>query len=194
MSRKHVWAGLGSIALLSGAVAAHPHDGPELDDRFAAMAPLVGYEWTIDAKWADGTEIKARNQYRMGLNGQFVVADTFAADAGGPEYHRYHTIYTIDPRSRELIAHGFTFDGTAAVVEFELTESDDGDTVLQATTENPGGLLRQSIEIEGDRYVWNVWMQPAGMDEWMPMMTDGVWKRGEALDHGHDHDHDHGHH
>ncbi len=154
---------------------------PALADRFGAIAPLVGYEWTIDTQWTDGTALRARNQYRVGLNGQFVVADLFTSDAGREEYHRYHTVFVIDPGTGELKAHGFTFDGTASVVGFEIKASDDGDTVLEAITDNPGGRLRQSIELEGERYIWNVWFQPAGSDDWMPMMVDGVWNRGKKL-------------
>lgn len=154
---------------------------PALADRFDALAPLVGYEWTIDTQWTDGTALRARNQYRLGLNGQFVVADTYAADAGGEEYHRYHTVYVADPGTGDLIAHGFSFDGTASAVDFEILTSDEGNTVLQAVIENPAGHLKQSIELEGDQYTWNVWFQPTGGDAWRPMMVDGVWKRGKKL-------------
>lgn len=168
-------------AVALAATAAEDHAPPALADRFDAIAPLVGYEWTIDTKWTDGSALRARNQYRVGLNGQFVVADTYASEAGGDEYHRYHTVYVIDPNTGDLNAHGFSFDGTAAVVAFDIKASDDGDTVLEAITDNPAGQLKQSIELEGAHYTWNVWFRPTGAEEWAPMMVNGVWKRGKKL-------------
>ncbi|MEL7474061.1 MAG: hypothetical protein AAGK04_12155 [Planctomycetota bacterium] len=173
-------AAIGAITIASG--VREEDAKPKLADRFEALAPLVGYEWHVNEKWADGTTLEAKTEYRVGMAGQFIVSDTWARDNGGEWYHRYHNIYVIDPNTGEHSSVGVTFDGTSSSVTFDVKKSDDGDTLIEYNSEMQGGVLRQTLEIEQDQLLWNVWMKPGGAPDFMPLMTDGVWRRGKKLD------------
>jgi|GEM_PF-3573186 len=159
-------------------------DSVEFPDRpttlsgpIAAMNHFLG-EWTIDATWADGSTLQARNVYTVGVNGKFLEAVTHANDNSQGEYARYFTVYAHDAESDRLIGHGFDFSGQYVPVEFEL--SDDG-RILETETmmgEGPAAAtLRQKLTFTSDdAYRWQVWMKPAGAPEFMPMM-DGTWNR-----------------
>ncbi|MFG0306809.1 MAG: hypothetical protein ACF8Q5_11410 [Phycisphaerales bacterium JB040] len=154
-----------------------PERPDALSGPVAAMSRFLG-EWTIDADWADGSTLQARNVFTVGVNGKFLEAVTYANDNSQGEYARYFTVYAHDAETDRLVGHGFDFAGSYSPVAFELSE--DG-RVLE--TENPMGegdsapTLRQRLTFTSDdAYRWQVWMKPAGAPEFVPMM-DGVWNR-----------------
>ncbi len=160
-------------------------DSPKLDERYAVLAPLVGHAYEIDGAWADGSPIWARNEYRVGLNGQFVESKVIAINEDGEKYQRYLTVMSIDKETGEFTSYGFTYDGTARAITNEIRESDDGDPVLFAewNTSMPTGemTIRQEVELKGDRYLWRVWARPAGSEASWNQMMDGAWIRKERL-------------
>ena len=148
-----------------------------LAEPVADLSRFLG-EWTIDATWADGSTLQARNIFSVGLNGQFMEATTFANDNNQGEYARYFSVYAYDADADQFIGHGFDFAGTYAPVEFDL---EDNGRIM--TMENPMGgaenapILRQRIEFTSDdTYRWQVWMQAPGTNTFAPMM-DGTWHR-----------------
>ena len=166
------WAGEGS--------------GQELPPAFAALRPLVGYAWEIEATWSNGNALKARNEYRVGLNGNFVTADTFVSDAGGPEYQRYHSVFARHPsRAGVLQIHGFTYDGSVDVADMEIIDDGGAFPLMRVSGERklPDGSLvslRQEIRMtSATAFTWKVWLvSPEGESQLM----DGVYRRGRTLD------------
>jgi len=162
--------GFGSLSWNDGA----------MDERFGPIGDLAGHAWEIEATWADGSPLSARNEFRQKMNGQFMEARTFANDGAGM-YERYLTIYSVVPGTGTLVAHGFTYDGTTSTQIMSRSVSDDGDPVYGAEWTAGPADMKQEIELEGDRYRWRVWTRPSDSPiEWMPLM-DGVWRRAEKL-------------
>lgn len=178
---------LASLGSGGAPTASPPSAPPELAERYALVAPLVGHAWEINGAWADGRPIWARNEWRVGLNGQFVESRIFVTDESGDNYQRYHTVMSVDADTGVYRSYGFTYDGTANVVDNETKDSPDGDPMMVAEWDTPeGGMrIRQEVEFELDRgrYLWRVWMRPAGDEaaEWAPLMVDSVWERKEKL-------------
>ncbi|MEM0982728.1 MAG: hypothetical protein AAGI17_02130 [Planctomycetota bacterium] len=170
----------GGAALGLGSVVQSTQN-EKIAPRFGPIGELAGYAWEFDGAWIDGTPLVARNEFRSKMNGQFLEASTIADDGEGP-YERYLTIYSVQPGTSTLMAHGFTFDGTVSTLEMQRSTSDDGDAVYGATWSAGPAEMKQEIEMEGDSYAWRVWTRPAGTAvEWQQIM-DGAWKRADKLD------------
>jgi len=149
----------------------------KLQGPIEKLTPLLG-AWEIDTAWADGARLWARGEFKVGLGGRFIEGHTYVKDESGKLYERYHTLYGYDAASRKYFAHGFTFDGTAKVVPFELSE-ENGKLVyasqwkLADSADAPE--IKQKITFDGvHSYHWNVWSR-TGDGEWQTMM-DGAWK------------------
>jgi hypothetical protein len=150
----------------------------ELTGSIAKMAPFLG-NWEIEAKWADGTPLWARNEYRVGIGGKFVEANTYSKDKEGNVYERYATVFGYDEKAKHYAAHGFTFDGSMKVTPFELSD-DNGHLVYSSQWKVGEGdqatEFKQSVTfLDNDSYRWLVSSRKPNAD-WEPMM-DGVWKR-----------------
>ena len=141
-----------------------------------ALAGYIG-NWEIDAEWSDGSRLWGRNEFTVGLAGQFINIDTYArdGDGDGDKYQRYFSVYAADPTTGALTAYGFNFDGTVTIVDdIELTG-----TVTDAslTTRWSAGdsEIRQTIRlISEDEYSWKVW---SGSGDGWELIMDGTWKR-----------------
>lgn len=149
-----------------------------VDGEIAKLQPWIG-NWEINSKWASGQALWARNEYRVGLGGKFVEADTYAKDGDGEPYHRYKTIFTFDESKKKFVSYGFTSDGKVQVVENKL-EQVDGKVALTSSWAMGETEVKQTVKIlNNDEYAWNVWMRPVEGDaEWAQSM-EGTWKRVE---------------
>ena len=138
---------------------------------------LAGYlgNWEIDTEWSDGSRLWGRNEFTLGLAGQFINIDTYARDGDGDKYQRYFSVYSADAETGELTAYGFNFDGTVTIVDdIELTGSVT-DATLTTRWSAGDSDIRQSIQlISKDEYTWKVWSGSG--DEW-ELIMDGTWKR-----------------
>src|SRR5437016_7442244 len=86
-----------SAALLATIAAADEKTSePKFDARLAPLARFPG-EWTVDAKWSDGSELHGRSVYEWGLGGKILKARTFVKD-GDKEYQRYESTMAWHPR------------------------------------------------------------------------------------------------
>lgn len=158
-----------TIALFADAPATAP-----AVDRAAPLAPFVG-EWTIDAEWAAGDALHARNVYSWGVGNKQLKAQTFIKMPDGKEYQRYDTVMGWHPRLKCYFVYGFGVDGN--VTEHRMDVSDDGKVFkigfapLHAGEESP---IRQTITLSAtnDTYEWVVEANNKG--EWKEMMR-GTW-------------------
>jgi len=97
-----------------------PLDGTPL----SALSGYIG-NWEIDTEWSDGSRLWGRNEFTVGLAGQFINIDTYARDGDGDKYQRYFSVYSADAETGELTAYGFNFDGTVTIVDdIELSAGD----------------------------------------------------------------------
>ena len=147
------------------------------DGPIAKLQPWVG-NWEINAEWTGGSKLWARNEYKVGLGGKFLIANTYVKDDDGKLYHRYKTIFTYSDKEKKYVSHGFTADGTVQVVENEVTEIE-GKPVITSSWEKDGTEVKQTVTMaDADGYVWKVWTRPVDQEEWKQAMT-GTWKRVE---------------
>ena len=139
-----------------------------------ALAGYIG-NWEIDTEWADGSRLWGRNEFTVGLAGQFINIDTYAQDGDGEKYQRYFSVYSADAETGELTAYGFNFDGTVTVVDdIELTG---GVADAALTTQWSAGdtRIKQTIKLlSKDAYSWKVWQ---GSEENWELIMDATWKR-----------------
>ncbi len=155
-----------------------PPAGPtELSEGpISKFQPLIGH-WEIDTTWEDGTALWAHNEYRVGMGGQFVVADTYAKDDDGKLYHRYHTVFAYDAEKKQFMSYGFTYDGTVKSLPCQVSNEDGKLSITsQWLTEGAFECKQSVVMIDDDSYKWTVWMRPHVGDEWIEAMV-GVWKR-----------------
>lgn len=57
------------------------------DGPLAKLQPWVG-NWEVNTEWEGGRKLWARNEYKIGLGGRFLIADTYTKDSDGKVYHR----------------------------------------------------------------------------------------------------------
>ncbi|MGI9518135.1 MAG: hypothetical protein ACR2NP_13860 [Pirellulaceae bacterium] len=180
--RSLMWVGLlAGIMLFGNEAFAQPPvetDAPRLKDNLEFFAPYVG-TWEIDGEWIAGGKIWARNQYSIGMNGNFFRALTWSRNEAGRVYQRYETIWRIDPESGAVQSYGFTYDGAVTVAESEIDESGEGRPVIRAQWEGDGANphIKQEVQMADDEksYHWRVWSSPDGED-WTQIM-DGIWHK-----------------
>ena len=139
-----------------------------------ALAGYIG-NWEIDTEWSDGSRLWGRNEFTVGLGGQFINIDTYARDGDGDKYQRYFSVYSANAETGALTAYGFNFDGTVTIVDdIELT-GDVGDATLTTRWSAGDADIRQSIQlISKNEYTWRVW---SGNDDEWELIMDGTWKR-----------------
>lgn len=160
---------------------------PELDPSLEVLRAYVGYAWEIDTKWESGQSLKARNEYRLGLNGKFVTADTFVDDGKGGEYQRYHSIFAKYPdRPGVMRIHGFNHDGSTDVFEMEVIPSGEGGhPTLRVRGERKGqdgkpmNLVQEIRLISDHEFTWKVIQLSDAGDQ---VLMNGSYKRTKALD------------
>lgn len=159
------------------AAAASPFDG-------TPMEKLAGYlgSWEIDATWADGNKLWARNEFTAGLGNAFLDAKTFAKDGDGEVYERYRTVFAFDAASGSFKSYGFTYDGTVSVVDSVAVAGEKGKESITSSWKAGGQELKQEVQlVDENSYTWKVYVRPTGAGEakggeWTQIM-DGVWKR-----------------
>jgi hypothetical protein len=153
--------------------------GPLTGDKAAGeskLAPLERYvgEWVVDAKWADGTPLKARNVIVWGLGKKIVQAKTFVQD-GDKEYQRYEGVMAWHPEKKSLYQVSFAFDGSISEV---LIDSKDKDTLQFGWTpfaEGKPSMVRQVLRfLDNDRFQWTVSIQDG--EQWKQLI-DATWRR-----------------
>lgn len=145
------------------------------------LAPYLG-EWEIEAAWSSGEALSATNSFEAMMGGAFVVSETRVSDNGGPEYHRYTTVFAWDAEQEQIVAHGFTSDGSVSRTPMSVDDSVEPPAITSQWRVGEGHTgvdIRQSIRlIDAGSYSWGVWTSPAALQEWNQIM-DGVWERAD---------------
>ena len=174
---------LAAIFVFGNSLICFAFDKPEPTNELASgeiskLKPFIG-NWEVTTEWANGQTLWARNEYRVGLGGKFVEADTYAKDGNGKPYHRYRTIFTYDESKKKFVSYGFTNDGTVQVVENDV-EDIDGKIALTSSWAAGKTEIKQTVrEMSDKQFGWKVWMRPAdGESDWNQSM-DAKWERVE---------------
>lgn len=137
-----------ALCTAAGSPTLAQHEGrASIDD----IARLVGGEWVIDdAQWSFGMVSDVRQVYHWGPGRASIIGDVYVSDDGGPEYHRYRTIYACAEGADTITAYTFAKDGSVAASRVHPT---DGGRVEFAAE----GPIEQSITFEGeDSFHWHV--------------------------------------
>ena len=181
--------------------ANHGHASIDLSENLKDFAPYLGV-WEVEAQWASGQTLWAKNHYRVGVGGKFVEAATWAKDRDGEVYQRYLTIFGVDSETHEIMSHGFASDGKVTQVKMEIEKPENGHSIIRSQwqpTPDNDMMIKQEVQIlDENRYRWQVW---SGQDENWTSIMEGVWQRvdeaglPEHSDHdSHTHHDNHTHH
>ena len=151
----------------------------EFNEHLTAFAPYVG-QWTCDSKWQAGSEFWAQNDYSVGMNGNFLKANTSTKNASGGIYQRYETTWLYDQKEERLETYGFAYDGTVTRTYPEIVQVDDKHPIIRSAWQQPdGSFIKQEVQMDdGEKsYQWRVWSS-SDEKEWALLM-DGVWNKSE---------------
>ena len=121
----------------------------KLVKELASFEPFLG-TWEIDAEWAGGGKLWARNVYFADLDGKLVQAQTFAKDDGGDVYQRYLSIFRWGAEKQTIMTHGFVADGKTTLTELKLKKDKDGKTYFESQwNPQPGQpmIIKQQIKL-----------------------------------------------
>jgi hypothetical protein len=169
MIRASVRAVIVLIALCAAARAQTTQPSSAVD----AVAPYIG-EWHINATWAGGNALDARNVFEWGLNKKFIVVKTFVKQEDGKEYQRYEGIYA--DHEGKLMYYNFRFDGEADVRPMECKGHNVSNSWSVSEKDGSATNLRQSVElIDDNHFRWQVATQQKD-GPWQTIM-DGTWER-----------------
>lgn len=165
-----------AVAQESSTATAQTKSRPPIKTELEGFGPFVG-TWVIDGQWIGGNKLWAKNEYSVGMNGNFIEARTFAKNQYGKIYQRYLTIWRFNPDKGSVESYGFTYDGTVTVTDSEIDNSDPAHPVIRSQWAQPdGSRIKQEVRhTDADSYAWKVWSSSDGSD-WKLIM-DGVWKR-----------------
>ena len=133
--------------------------------------------WEVDTHWSDGTPLWARNEFRVGLGGNFIEARSFTKDENDEVYERYYTIFANETERNTITSYGYTYDGTVTIIRDINLEHADGMVIM--TTEWTAGTdaVRQTVRAtSGDTYSWKVWAKGDGQADWSLIM-DADYRR-----------------
>lgn len=141
-----------------------------------AVSPFIG-TWEIEATWAWGETLEARNVYAWDLSEGLVLAHTQAKDGDGPWYNRYLTVFAPGANASEIAIHTFVYDGTTDVGTMTVGESNGGNLLLSTSWTMGGTQIRQENElVDANTMAWRVWMRPNDQEPWAQVMDD-QWER-----------------
>jgi uncharacterized protein YndB with AHSA1/START domain len=161
------------------AIPAPPADAADAAGAAERLRPFIG-TWTTRATWSSGESLVGRNVFRMGHASGYAVVDTFARDGGGPEYHRYRSMYVRDA-DRGWMAYSADFAGRLSGVPITLRDAESGlaiDTRNAMTTADGRSEIDQTSAIIGpDTFRWTVRMRSLPDGPWESLM-DTMWTRG----------------
>jgi hypothetical protein len=161
------------VAALACAASLWADDKPGAENKLSALERFVG-EWTVEAKWADGSSLVARSVFEWGLGKKILKAQTFVKD-GDKEYQRYESIMAWHPEKKSLYQISFAFDGAISEV---IVETKDKGTLQVGWTPFADGKpsnVRQTLRFKGDdRFQWVVELKDG--KDWKQLI-DATWKR-----------------
>lgn len=166
-----------ALPLSLNAQATEADETRNLNEHLMAFAPYEG-TWICESEWTAGGAFWAKNEYAVGMNGNFLEAATFARNSSGGIYQRYKTTWLYNMSENRMEAYGFTYDGTVIVTYPEIDSSGEGQPVIRSQWKQPGGtFVKQEVQMNADlaTYHWRVW---SSKDEknWNQIM-DGTWKK-----------------
>lgn len=180
MTRYALFAAVASFVLCATG-SAQPGEQPAtptdpIEGFREAIGPFIG-SWEIEATWAWGETLEARNVYSWDLSEGLVLAHTQAKDGDGPWYNRYLTVFAPGDTPDEIAIHTFTYDGTTRVGTMTVGESDKGNLLLSTSWDMGGSQIRQENELVDDNTMaWRVWMRQNNESPWAQVMNDD-WER-----------------
>lgn len=164
--------------------AAYP---AQLAEGLEAFEPLVGYAWEIETRWLGGEALKARQEYRAIMGGQFVEATVWASTTDGSIHQRYRTIFAHDDADEAIRSYTFDAEGEVRIADVDpgvITDDGEHPPLRSAWIQDFGGErveVRQEVRvIDESTFAWKVWVAEPGAADLRQMM-DGVWTRAEAL-------------
>jgi hypothetical protein len=129
--------------------------------------------WEIDATWAWGTTLQAKNIYELGPGGKSMSVRTVVSDDNAAAYERYQTVFTLDPDAESekagetiLKAYGFVHDGSVVVMNSTMTSGPDGAVSIRSTwTTDEGAGIDQTVRrVDDNRYNRVVDLTAPGVD------------------------------
>jgi hypothetical protein len=151
-----------------------------LKQELRVFEPLLG-TWVCESPWTSGSPFWSSTTYCVGMNGNFLEAKTWARNAAGKTYQRYHTFWRFDRADQSITSYVFSYDGLVTTVDTQVGDQIDGTTTIASAwkSEKDRRYFRQELRLlEKDKCTWRIWSSWDG-ESWTQIM-DGVWKRVDA--------------
>ncbi|HWB20472.1 MAG TPA: hypothetical protein VG711_09250 [Phycisphaerales bacterium] len=139
------------------------------------LAKCVG-EWTVDATWAGGNPLHAREVHALSLDGTVLRSQTFVTKDDGSEYQRYEMVSWWDNATGKTRFMEWVYDGTTE--QGEIIASDDHTLMFPPRVDADGKTspIRQWLTFVGDdEYDWTVKMKQEDGSE--KTLIEGKWMR-----------------
>ena len=169
----------GSISTMRGLVAflglitasfAAAESGTLEGTPLEGLTAFLG-NWEVETQWADGTPLWARNEFRIGLGGNFIEASSFTKDENDKVYERYYTIFANDTESDSITSYGYTYDGSVTIIEGINVANVDGFVTMTTEWSAGADAIRQTVSVtSNETYHWKVWAKSAGQEGWALIM------------------------
>lgn len=183
MTRSALFAAIASACVSTTTLAQNeapqqpaPQATPAVEAFRDDLSPFIG-TWEIEATWAWGEALKARNVYAWDLSESLVLAHTQAKDGDGPWYNRYLTVFAPGANASEIAIHTFVYDGTTDVGTMTVGESEAGNLLLSTSWTMDGTQVRQENELTSENTMaWRVWTRANDQTPWGQVMDD-QWNR-----------------
>ena len=185
---RHVIMSIAAVAVMivvagRGVANPAPATQPAAVDSLDVVAWAIG-DWTLDAKWANGSPLRARATYAWGPGHKSVVVHTRVDSdkPGQPASLRDIIVYAIAGDGR-LTQYTFPHNGAPRIVA--ASQPDDSSLLFAwdkpaapgASDASPVPVRHRYTRIDDGRLRWQAQMQLKG--EWHTTV-DGEWKRADA--------------
>ena len=147
----------------------------QLRSELKELEPYVG-AWQLETKTKDGTPVKAKSEFLVGIDGNFLVQNMFYRNEDGKEYQEFHAVWRWDNASKKIVCHQFSRDGSHQALKPVIQLDDNGKPSITTVTAKPGSpvALQETTKMIDDKsYRWTAIVSGA---KDAPAM-EGIWKK-----------------
>jgi hypothetical protein len=173
---RQLWTLLALTPILTIQHGARADDTPAApaEDHLAPVARFIG-EWEVDAKWSDGSPLRARTVYTWGVNKKIIVGKTFVKDPAKGEYQRYEGIIAWQPKKKSLFEISFAYNGEISEVLYDFVDKDTIHVGYRPFHDGDPVNVRQVLHFAGnDAFEWTVMLKMG--DDWTKII-EATWHR-----------------
>lgn len=162
------------LSLLIAQSTIRAEDKPQAKEN-----PLAPFErfigtWTVEGKWSDGSELRARSVYDWGINNKVITAKTFVKNKD-TEYQRYEGVIGWNLANKKLYEISFAYDGSVSEVIIDVKDQDTLQIGYTPYEKDQPSRVRQTLHFKDkDTFTWTVLLKEG--HTWKTLI-EADWKR-----------------